>query len=246
MNKSDPPTTYFGNYHHARWLTLANRALWFYCTTHRPNAKLKKLVSFIVNVYAPFWFRIKTRNNISEGSKLFFEGLTLVLSCPGLDQKDINSCKATLSNNSFYAHPEWILLAMLCDESPDLRSKAIAKIKKIREDEANNPEEEVRTFEKPALQWSASTFYEMIDWVNTAFFEPPLTQDLSLDDLEAIQENPLVLPNYPCHNQAVERLVKDMTETSQRVSGQLNRDAVMRNKIISRTESCKKKADYFK
>lgn len=86
----------------------------------------------------------------------------------------------------------------------------------------------------------------MIDWVNTAFFEPPLTQDLSVDDLEAFQENRLVIPNYPCHNQAVERLVKDMTETSQRVSGQLNRDAVMRNKIISRKESCKKKADYFK
>jgi hypothetical protein len=248
MNKTAPPTTFFGNYHHARWLTLANRALWLYVTTEKPNSKLKKLVSFILNVYAPLWFSVKTKKVVSEGSKLFFLALQLVKNCDGLNAKDIDTCKKTLNTNSYYAHPEWILLAMLCDDSPDIRAMAISKIKDLREQEQHNPSEEIRVFVKPTLQWSASKFYDLIDWKETDFYEPPLTMDLSLDALESISHTPLVLPQFPCHNQAVERHVKDMTETSQRVAGKERRDAMMRNKIESRSmsKSHERKEDFFK
>lgn len=84
MSGSPPPTSYFGNYHHARWLTLCNCALRLYVISLNPTNKLKKLVSFVTNVYAPMWFSIKKSTNVADGARLFFKAMVLVSSCPQL------------------------------------------------------------------------------------------------------------------------------------------------------------------
>lgn len=171
-NGSVPPSTHFGHYHHARRLTLANRALFLYMTMPHPNAKSKKLASFVVNVYAPLWFSVQLQNSTPRASKLFFLATQLVQPCPKLTFSDTESCKKTLTANAHYAHSEWILPAVLGDERPPIRAKAVAKIQCLQAEQHERPEEEdVRVFAKPTLIWTASEYHETIDYLFRATFD---------------------------------------------------------------------------
>ena len=46
----------------------------------------------------------------------------------------------------------------------------------------------------------------------------------------------MIVPDYPCHTQAVERTIKLVTEAASLVIGQEARDGFMRQKIKSRKE----------
>ena len=61
-----------GSLNHARWLTQANRVLRLYVSTKKPNAKLKQLVFYIQNCYAPTWFLFKRDYLLIHGSRNFF------------------------------------------------------------------------------------------------------------------------------------------------------------------------------
>ncbi|KAI6657811.1 hypothetical protein LOD99_553 [Oopsacas minuta] len=61
-----------GPIHHARWTTLANRLLRSYISTIHPTPELTRLVNFIVNYYAPVWFRIKSNPICTDGPKNIF------------------------------------------------------------------------------------------------------------------------------------------------------------------------------
>ncbi|ESO04101.1 hypothetical protein HELRODRAFT_173188 [Helobdella robusta] len=50
-----------GKLTHYRWLTCANRILRLYSGTANPTKNLKELANFIMKVYAPTWFDIKTK-----------------------------------------------------------------------------------------------------------------------------------------------------------------------------------------
>ena len=52
-------------------------------------------------------------------------------------------------------------------------------------------------------------------------------------EIEAFRENQLIL-EHPCHNQAVERHIKLVTEASAAVTGFEKRDGLIRQKIRSR------------
>ncbi|CAB0027778.1 unnamed protein product, partial [Trichogramma brassicae] len=72
----------------------------------------------------------------------------------------------------------------------------------------------------------------LITWENST--EPPLTKDLSNDELLQLVEThnseaPIFL--YPCHSQAVERGVKTVSETSLSVCSEELRQALVRNKL---------------
>ncbi|KAI6655352.1 hypothetical protein LOD99_2187 [Oopsacas minuta] len=61
-----------GPLHHARWTTLANRLLRSYISMIHPTPELSRLVNFIVNYYAPVWFRIKSNPICTDGPKNMF------------------------------------------------------------------------------------------------------------------------------------------------------------------------------
>jgi hypothetical protein len=64
--------------------------------------------------------------------------------------------------------------------------------------------------------------------------EPPLTSDKPVDELiENISETPN-FAQYPCHNQAVERCIKVVTDASLKVCGQEARDGYIRAKLEAR------------
>ena len=61
-----------GTLNEARWLTKAIRILRLYVSTNNPSFNLVKLVSFILNLYAPAWFKIKSNPRAVDGAKNFF------------------------------------------------------------------------------------------------------------------------------------------------------------------------------
>ena len=48
-----------GPLNHSRWLTLATRILHLYTRTENPCDGLRKVTSFIMQVYGPSWYHIK-------------------------------------------------------------------------------------------------------------------------------------------------------------------------------------------
>jgi hypothetical protein len=101
----------------------------------------------------------------------------------------------------------------------------------------------MRPFKVPRLNFTAKTYHEMIFW-DSELYEPPLTKNLTDEELKNLIEVALEVPDFPCHTQMVERGVKMVTEASSKVCGAEARDAYIRQKIKSRTvipEFCTKK-----
>lgn len=54
---------------HSRWLTTANGILRLYVSSAEPSDKLLILSNFIIKVYAPMWFSIKTQPLCIHGAR---------------------------------------------------------------------------------------------------------------------------------------------------------------------------------
>ncbi|GBN17576.1 hypothetical protein AVEN_121075-1 [Araneus ventricosus] len=47
---------------HSRWLTTANKLLRLYVSSPVPSLKLKQIAEFVMKVYTPNWFNIKSKH----------------------------------------------------------------------------------------------------------------------------------------------------------------------------------------
>ena len=97
-----------------------------YMSERKPSANLRELVSLIVNFYIPNYFNIKTHPTIQDGAPNLFFMITL--------SRDLKpGSKATvervLQGNAYFAHPENILIAMLKDQSEEVRRRAVLLIR---------------------------------------------------------------------------------------------------------------------
>ena len=88
----------------------------------------------------------------------------------------------------------------------------------------------------------------MIDFKKVTMYEPNLTADLTLADLENIKVEKLVVKKFSNNNQGVERLVKQTSRACQRVVGWERRDGYLRASAKSRALMPKfdSKQDYHK
>ncbi|ESN96201.1 hypothetical protein HELRODRAFT_163242 [Helobdella robusta] len=142
-----------------------------------------------------------------------------------------------LGRNAYFAHPENILLSMLADEQKHIRELALRRILKCRANDATL--NTVRVFKVPKLNFDAINYYDMIDWHATEITEPPLTKDITT---EALEQMIMDIPNnieflkLPCHTQAVERMIKLVTEASLSVCGEKARDGFIRTKLASQND----------
>lgn len=142
----------------------------------------------------------------------------------------------TIQRNSYFAHPENILLAMLQDDASQIRELALRRVLDARK---GTPTEKVREFCIPELQVNATNYYDLIDWVNVKVTEPPMTMkytDAEISKLICSENNFLEFENFPCHTQAVERCVKLVTEASISVCGSEARDGFIRSRIKARQD----------
>lgn len=66
----------------------------------------------------------------------------------------------TIQRNSFFAHPDNVLLAMLQDDEAHVREMAVQRILKVRNDSKGNI---VCGFQLPELRVDASCYYDLIN-----------------------------------------------------------------------------------
>lgn len=167
----------------ARWLTTASRVLRLYMAKKNPDQKLKDCANFIVKVYAPFWFLVKSLPHAIHGSRHMFKYICWTRQLPNHIQAII---RPTIKNNAYYCHPENIVMAMITDESQVTRENGYEKIRAARD----SPSSSLRRFFIPKeefINFDCTDYVNMIDWnlVNTT--EPPVTQFILDSDLVKYQ-----------------------------------------------------------
>lgn len=152
----------------ARWLTTASRLLRLYVSKSHPTESLRDLVTFVVKVYAPFWFLIKNQPQSIHGSRHLFKYILWIRQLPTYIQMII---RPTIEHNSYYFHPENILLAMITDPDQRVRFRAYETIRNARGD----PPASIREFHVPKneINFECDKYTEVINWENLQITEPP-------------------------------------------------------------------------
>ena len=199
-----------GKVHKARWDNDATSMMKQYMTDASPSRKLKRLCIVIQKWFIPFLQYLLKNWRLQDGAKCFWYGLMLATNV--FEGKEITIYKETAKNNSYFAHPEWILLAGLCDQDQQIRQKAVNYILLDRQRRAK-PGYVVRKFVKPTVNFLAQTYWDLCSFNQCPIeyiTEPAITFDVSDDDLKkcATGEKPLVLPDIPIHSVNNERAVQ--------------------------------------
>ena len=65
----------------------------------------------------------------------------------------------------------------------------------------------------------SQNYFDLIDWDVVPCTEPPLTIDMDLETVMAAIAAPVKLPNYPNNTQAVERMVRVVTDVAPKRAG---------------------------
>ena len=235
---------------HSRWLTLACRILRLYTATCNPSQSLVTLAEYCLKVYFPTWFEIKCNNKLTLGSINFFNLVQRMVNFP--NQNVVKIGLDVLQRNGYFAHPENVLVAMLGDDNEDLRRLAVNKIFAIRSKIPNvviendnfeggfikpvgvfDDSSTIRKFLIPKINFMAKSYHKMVNMNLPDITEPPATRLLSNEAINSLRLTPLRL-DHPCHNQAVERHVKLVTEASAAAATFERRDGIIRQRIHSR------------
>lgn len=219
---------------HSRWLTTANRVLRLFLSVDTPSDEHKMLVAFILKSYMPLWFKIKKSKYLTDGPGHVFEAIK---STRFLPENLVRVVDPVIERNAFFAHPENLLLRMIVDERKHIRELGFRRIIKARM-LASKPDS-IRNFQPPKINFQANDYTDIIDWNTTVLTPPPLLRRVSDDEIWAkitVGEtaDDWNFGKFPCHTQAVERCVKLVTESSQKVVGANNRDGFIRSTLASR------------
>ena len=182
-----------------------------YVSTSQPSPALIDLVQYIMSVYVPVWFQIKSNSNQTNGAQHYF---TLQNCSQSRTQRVRDVVNMVLQRNGFFAHPGNILISMLMDKQEHVRELAWRRILKCR----SNSSMGRRKVVVPKVLFDAEHYYEMIDWQATTISETLVTHCLSNATIESYVKSRMLpselFPKFPCHTQAVERAVKLITEAS--------------------------------
>ncbi|GBN50888.1 hypothetical protein AVEN_140979-1 [Araneus ventricosus] len=163
-----------GTLSHSRWLTTANRVLRLYVSSPAPSLKLKQIAEFVMKVYTPNWFNIKSKHSLKDGAKQVWNTISRSRYL-SQDIKDV--VDGVICQNPLSAHPENILLCMLKDERPHIRELAARRIIKSRESSSNVKSK--HPFLPPKLNFEAADYTEMNDWSSITITSPPILRDIS-------------------------------------------------------------------
>jgi len=142
-----------------------------------------------------------------------------------------------IERNSYFAHPENLLLSMMTDDRPQIRELALHQILKARDQPKRKG---VRQFTVSPINFDCTDYTAMIDWTMVRLTEPPVKMSISDDDLQDFIREPttpvVAFDRYPCHTQAVVRCIKVVTEASQSVCAKNRRDGFICTRLESRAK----------
>jgi len=178
----------------------------------------------------------KAVTTIANGARHFFQ---LLSSSRFLTEESRKSVDKVLQRNAFFALPENLLLAMVTNEDPQIRELGWRRIKKARKTAKKKKDGKIRPFVVPALKLEAESYSDMIDGGKCTVTEPPLLKGLSDEEISDNIKSAATLTqnlDFPCHTQGVERLVKLVTEASEKVFGEESRNSYIRAKLKPRAE----------
>ena len=227
-----------GPVNHSRWNTTASRICRLYVSKHGLKGNtlrsLKKLVEFIVGVYFPCWFQAKVQNSWIEGPRHILFQLECLRS---QRQEVIDIVTPVVKRSAWFAHSENIIQTLLCSEDNYERLKGVEKVLSIRG--PGNPEAQfgdlsTRVRSTPDINMNATRITDLINWSENSVYEPPLTCSYSTSEIKSFLDTPMVVPRWPCHTQCVERVVKMVTEASEKYYSHDMRDGGIRSKEASR------------
>ena len=181
-----------GALHHAQRLIRVNRILRLHKSTTNPTEKSTDLVMFL---HAQGWFQIKSHPSVSDGAPNFW----FILSCSWkLKTQRQEIVVTTLNKNSFFAHPDNVLIAMLANEQQTIRKRALALIS-----HSIGPKKE-RNFVLPKIYHSAEHYFDLSHFEGETATPPLLGK---IETLSKVEQTSLRFDDIPYHNQAVERTV---------------------------------------
>lgn len=215
----------------SRWVTTASRICLLYASSVNPSETLNILTSYIVNVYAPTWFRIKKNELAVDGPKNLFFLIEKSNSIKNDRAKTI--VRNCIQRNAFFAHSENVLLAQLASSKMSERNDAVTKIIAVRKQKRD---EGVRIFTVPKVNFDAKTWTEMLVWDGPNMTEPPLTLNMTEKELIMIIKTPLEVPRFKCHTQMVERAVKEVTRVSVKAVTQPKQESLVKATLINRAK----------
>ena len=112
-------------------------------------------------------------------------------------------------------------------------SSEIRYIRQLRDSAEQNLATEPRKFIVPKINFQANSIHQLIDITKGDVTEPPLTMELTEYELTNAISQPIEFPPYPCHNQAVEHYVQEVSKASLNRSGHQRRQQYILNKIQS-------------
>ena len=92
----------------------------------------------------------------------------------------------------------------------------------------------IREVRVPRLKWQAHSYHTMINWKKELVTEPPFLSSLTDEQLISILDCPLQVPLWLNNTQAVERGIKAVTEAATAVTGQVERDGFIKQRMYSR------------
>jgi hypothetical protein len=120
-----------------------------------PDERLKIATRIVVQIYAPVYFEIKKSPGFGSGPKIYFEIVRRMNICD-LPESVKENIRKTLTTNSFWIHPENILVAMLLDQ--DEINRGVKYVLKARENLQEQKEDQARqNKEKPKKKGRART-----------------------------------------------------------------------------------------
>ncbi|GBN09325.1 hypothetical protein AVEN_88039-1 [Araneus ventricosus] len=121
------------------------------------------------------WFSIKTSKYFTEGLKFVYQSIQ---SSRYLPEDLRNIIDPVTERNGFSAHPEHLILAMTQDNTKHIRELEIPRILKAGQ------LDQKRTFIPPKLNFNAEDYSERINWMNCDLSSPPLSKDISDDEIK--------------------------------------------------------------
>ena len=124
-----------------------------------------------------------------------------------IKHEDFEIVRPVFKNNSYFAHPESIILAGATGEDEYNRKFALL------EAQMNLPTNFIRVFDKSVikLNFSALSYINMINWITAVITPPPLLLSTYYNDVEQLDVDSF--KGIPCHSQPVEHCIKDVSAT---------------------------------
>ena len=227
---------------------------------HRLASDLTALAKFVIHGYAKMWFRCRLQPKATEAPHHYFEWMKELKSID--EDKVVKEEVITIFENGLYwLHSENLLLSALSDPDIKVRQRAVEQILRIRHSEelkelkAKEQEEikkekkctskKQRVFVKPAIDYEAKNYLEVLSWETQVLYEPPFVQGMTDEEVKMYESKALSLC-VPSHSVQTERTIRDVDRVSGKSTSEETRDGMVRSILADRKEKprLEKKSDF--